>query len=70
MKELDPNLTNKQLMVVERTLVKKDCFYCTYCQRIKVNSLLVDRYCEKYLCLIDEVEDCQEFVHVKGVLND
>lgn len=41
-----------------------DCFYCTYCQRIKVSGIHVDWYCEKHLCLTDDVKNCKEFVHV------
>lgn len=41
-----------------------DCFYCTYCQRIKVHGIHVDWYCEKHLCLTDNVKDCEEFIHV------
>lgn len=45
-------------------MCKQDCFYCTYCQRIKVSGIHVDWYCEKHLCLTDDVKNCKEFVHV------
>ena len=41
-----------------------NCFYCTYCQRIKVNGIHVDWYCEKHYCLTDNVDNCKDFIHV------
>lgn len=41
-----------------------NCFYCTYCQRIKVHGIHVDWYCEHHYCLTDNVKDCTDFVHV------
>ena len=43
---------------------KNNCFYCTYCQRIKEHGRHVDWYCMKHYCLTDCVYDCKEFIHV------
>lgn len=48
----------------EKTHDNNDCFYCIHCQRIKVNGIHVDWYCEHHYCLTDNVKDCDSFVHV------